>query len=198
MKPFGLTGPIGGGKSTVLSLLEKHPGVLGINSDCMAKEFLSSEACREDVVAILGDNIFDSQVMDFRAVAKIIFADLQKKKQIEALIHPLVWKAIEEKITEAGDNVIPIVESALLYEIRWQNRFTGMIVATCNPKEQYRRLRENRNMNDKTIQERITQQLPQEEKEKQADFVIRTDCNMPELEERVAILYAQLKQWKGT
>jgi dephospho-CoA kinase len=197
MKPVGLTGPMGGGKSTVLSLLEKYPRVLGINSDCLAKEFLSSEECREDVVNILGSQVIESQVMNFKAVAEIIFVDAEKKKQIEALIHPLVWKAIEEKIRQAGEHIIPIVESAILYESKWQHRFACMIVATCNEKEQFRRLKVNRNMDDKAIRARIAQQLPQKEKERRADIVIHTDCTMRELEKRVDILYQQLTEWKG-
>jgi len=196
MKPFGLTGNIGCGKSTVASLLAQYPNVLIFDSDCLAKEFLSSEEYREEVITILGPEVIE-QVMNFKAVAQIIFADAEKKKQIEALIHPLVWKTIEQKIKQAGRNMIPIVESALLYEISWEHRFAGMIVAVCNPTEQFRRLRENRNMKDDAIQKRLAQQFPQDAKIENAQFVIHTDCSMRELKMRVDTLYLELKQRKG-
>ena len=86
------------------------------------------------------------------------------------------------------------VESAIIFETQNEYRFEAIIVATCNRDEQFRRLRESRGQSDEQILARLDLQLPSEEKERRADYVIHTDCTLPELEQRVTTLYHTLTQ----
>jgi dephospho-CoA kinase len=52
-------------------------------------------------------------------------------------------------------------------------------------------------MDDVQIQARLDQQLPSSEKEQRAQFVVRTDCSLDQLKDRVRDLYQNLKQQKG-
>ncbi len=197
MKPFGLTGNIGCGKSAVATLLSKYPDVLILDCDQIAKEIISGNAHRHQINTILGINVFSSEKVNFRAIAKIIFEDPEKKRLLEALIHPLVWASVNEKVDFAGDGKVCIVESAIIFETMSEEQFAEIIVATCNPDEQFRRLRENRQMDDVEIQARLDQQLPSAEKEQRAQFVVHTDCSLDQLKDRVSNLYQNLKQKKG-
>lgn len=197
MKPFGLTGNIGCGKSTVATLLSEYSDMLILSCDRIAKEIISGGTHKKEITSILETNVFQDGTTDFKAIAKIIFDQPEKKRLLEELTHPLVWTAVHEKVEQFGDNKICVVESAIIFETKSEDRFAAVIVATCNPHEQFRRLRENRRMEDAQIQARLGQQISSLEKEKQARFVIPTDCSLNQLKDRVSNLYHNLKQEKG-
>ncbi len=197
MKLFGLTGNIGCGKSTVATLLSKYPDVLILDCDRIAKEIISSNGHRQQINTILNENVFLDQKADFQAIAKIIFEEPEKKRLLEALIHPLVWATIDERIASTGDNKICVVESAIIFETDSEGRFAAIMVAACNPHEQFRRLRDDRRMDNVQIQIRLNQQFPSLVKEQRAQFVVQTDCSFDQLKNRVSDLYHNLKQQKG-
>ncbi len=195
MLRFGLTGNMGCGKSTVATMLAQHPGVDMLDSDSLAKEVIYAPENWTRITEILGKDVFKSGKPDYKAIGNIFFGDNARKKELERFAGPLLWSAIEKR-TKAP-NMIHVVESALLFESRWENRFDGVIVATCPKKEQYRRLRESRNMDDAQIWARLRYQIPNEKKVARADFTVRTGCSFEELFERVELLYQRLKDWKG-
>lgn len=194
MKSFGLTGNIGCGKSTVSTLLSKYPDVLFFDCDLIAKKIISNGLHKQEINSILGIDAFTSENADFEKIAKIIFKNNKKKKLFENLLHPLVWATVEEMIESAGNQKICIVESAIIYETKSEDKFASVIVATCNPEEQFRRIQNDRKMNRTDIQARLAQQIPSSEKEARAQFVIRTDCSMRQLKDKVSVLYQKLKQ----
>lgn len=196
MKPFGLTGNIGCGKSTVASLLRKYPDVLVLDCDHIAKKIILSNEYRQQINTILGSNVFMKEGANFHVIAEIIFKEPTKKRLFEGMIHPLVWAIVDQKIATVGDSKICVVESAIIFETNNVDRFTAIIVAVCNSYEQFRRLRKNRQMDDVQIQARIDQQLSSSEKEHRAQFIIHTDCKLDQLENRVSNLYYDLKKQK--
>lgn len=194
IKTFGLTGNIGCGKTIVAGFLSKHEDVVTFDCDNIAKEIVCSEANEKNIVGIFGNKILSDEKIDLVAIGKIIFADKEKKKCFEDLIHPLVWKTIQTDMLNIKAERICVVESAILFEIGWEKRFSGMIVAVCNPTEQMRRLRDVRKIKEADIKARLAQQLPSSEKEARAQFVIRTDCSLKKLKDRVSDLYQKLKK----
>ena len=197
MKAFGLTGNIGCGKSTVASLLSKYPDILVFDCDRIAKEIISSGLYKQEINSILGIDAFVGKNADFEKIAKIIFKNNKKKKLLEELLHPLVWATVEERVMAHEDQEICVVESAIIYETKNKNKFNGVILVACNPKEQFQRLLNNRKMSLNEIQARIAQQTPSLEKETKAQFLIRTDCSLKQLKNRVIDLYQKLKKKGG-
>ncbi len=196
MNAFGLTGNIGCGKSTVARLLAQYYDVSVVDCDLVAKDIIKSGLYKDQINQLLGVDVFPGGKVDFGTIAKVIFGNTAKKDSFEKLIHPMVWSVVEEKVAVSENNKILIVESALIYEIGSAGRFDAVIVVACGQEEQLRRLRENRKMNEVDLQARLSKQIPSAEKERQAQFVIRTDCSMEELTQRVNALYEDLKQQK--
>jgi dephospho-CoA kinase len=199
---FGLTGNIGCGKSTVAALLSKHPDVVILNCDDIAKEIIYTGEYSTEVRKIFGKAVFitekegciiHQQIPVLSVLAREIFSDVEKKRKFEELIHPLVWKIVQERAALFGKQKICVIESAIIYETKSEDKFAAVIAVTCNPDEQFRRLRDNRKMSDVEIQARLAQQLPSLEKERRACFVIDTDCSTEELFKRVDCLYQKLK-----
>lgn len=192
-KPYGLTGSIGCGKSTVAGILEEL-GAVVYYCDAIAGELITDPAHREKIIEILGtDSPFKGASVDKKILAGIIFSDQQVKEKLEKYLHPLVWGAIEWRMAFVPSKAVVFVESALIYEIGWTNKFEAVLVVTCSEEEQVRRLRSIRGMNDLDISNRMYSQLSSREKESRADTVISTECSRESLEAEVKILYDKLK-----
>lgn len=196
MNAFGLTGNIGCGKTKVAELLAWYRDVAIINCDSIAKDIMGSGTHRCKIAEILLGDSASNWHVDSQLIAQIIFKDPDKKRRLEEFIHPLVWREVELKVSKKNRRDICIVESAIIFETKTESKFLGIITASCGEEEQYRRLRTNRGMTDEQIRARLVGQIPQDEKELRAQFVVHTDCGPGKLEERVERLYRSLKQHK--
>ena len=197
MKPFGLTGNMGYGKSTIAAMLAKYDDVTLIDTDKIAKTIMDGGEYRLAINEALDCDAFVSGAIDRKLIAEIIFSDQEKKARLESVVHPAVWAKVQEIVDGLGDRRICVVESAIIYEKRDEWRFAEMIVAACSEEERWRRQIVKRGTDFVDLQKRIRSQLPSREKEKRAKFVINTDCDLAELEIRVAQLHAELKRLKG-
>jgi dephospho-CoA kinase len=195
MNTFGLTGNMGCGKSTVAKLLAEYPDVVVVDCDRTAKEIISDPRYKQEINAVLETEVFPLGVVNLKLIAEIIFKGSNKRKLLESFVHPLVWQAVQEKVEKAGEKIC-VVESAIIFETQWEDRFAGVIVATCSHEEQIRRLQTDRKMSLADIEARLTLQIPSVEKEKKALFVISTECDLDELRTRVCELYQNLKEYR--
>lgn len=177
---YGLTGNMGCGKSTVAKLLKKRKNICVLDCDQIAKEILFDVKNKSKIEKILGKGISE---------AEIIFKDPIKKQKLEKFIHPLVWQKVREKIEKGPKNIIYIVESALIYETQMESNFKGIILVTCNKKEQFKRIKERNSWTDKQIEERLKNQMSDKNKKKNVFIKIETDCSMKELESKVEKIY---------
>jgi len=194
---YGLTGNMGCGKSTVGEYLQKHDSVCVLNCDQISKKILFDVENRQNIEIILGNNAIKDDVVDSKAVSKIIFNDSNKKQVLENFIHPLVWQKVREQVQNGDVNTIFIVESALIYETQKEKDFKGIIVATCDEKEQFNRIKKRNNWSDEQIKERLKSQLTNNYKEKKGLIVIDTNCSLEELEAKVEKMYSYIKSGKN-
>ncbi len=193
MKAFGITGNIGCGKSSVLKILNEYLDILIIDCDKVSKTLIGCGAYTDEINTILGFDAFPNGDADFKLIAKTIFTDITKLKAIEELMHPKVWQHVESIV--ANESRICVVESAIIFEKNVQDRFEyGVIVVDCSEKEQFRRLWENRQMNDEKVKAVLALQLPAIEKLLKADYVIDTTLGMEETTRQSRELYLQLKR----
>lgn len=193
MNAYGLTGNMGCGKSTVGEYLQKHEDVCVLNCDQISKKILFDVENRQNIEMILGNDVIKNSVIDSKTVSKIIFNDSIKKQALEDFIHPLVWQKVQEQIQNGDINTIFIVESALIYETKKEKDFKGIIVATCDEKEQFNRIKKRNNWSDSEIEDRLKSQLSNNYKEENGLIVINTNCSRQELDLKVERLYSFIK-----
>jgi dephospho-CoA kinase len=186
---YGLTGNMGCGKSTVAKYLQKYDDICVIDCDEISKKILVETNNSQKIKNILGNKVIKNGVIDKKEVSKIIFDNPDKKKLLENFLHPLVWQKVEEKIQEGNKNTIFIVESALIYELKKEKDFRGIIVVTCDKKEQFERIKKRSNWSDWEIKKRLKNQLSNEYKAKRALVVIDTSCSIKELKIKVEKLH---------
>jgi dephospho-CoA kinase len=180
MKLLGLTGGIGMGKSTCARLLA-HNGVAVIDTDVIAREIVEPGApALEEISAGFGREVLDAQGrLDRSAMARIVFASPEKRKGLEAILHPRIrerWLAQvaqwRKEDREAAAVVIP-----LLFETDAQAFFDAIVCVACSPATQQERLRA-RGWSEEQIQQRIEAQWPLEKKMAGATHVIWTEGDL--------------------
>ena len=127
-KKIALTGGIGSGKSTVLSIL-KQMGYPVYSCDEIYREILESQAYVKKVEALFPSCI-ESGRINRGKLAEIVFKDEEKRKKLNALAHPLIMKTLIERM-ESEPN-LSVAEVPLLWEGNYQELFDYIFIVTRN------------------------------------------------------------------
>jgi dephospho-CoA kinase len=172
----GLTGGIASGKTLVRGYLEEL-GVKTIDADAVARELVSPEtAAWQEIIREFGeDYLRPDGSLDRRSVADLIFSDLEKRKRLEAIIHPLIADEIAARIKRyslENPNGIIVVDAALMIEVDKHENFDKLIVVYADEETRIRRLMERDQLTRHEAYQRILAQMPLELKLNFADFVI--------------------------
>jgi len=195
MLVIGITGNFGTGKTTVSQMLAELGAVL-INADELGHELYqpNSPAYRE-VVAAFGKSILkpDGEI-DRHKLGQLVFDDATALTRLNQITHPRIYKIVQQKIEEYRQHGVKVValEAALLIEAGWTPLVNQVWVTTAPEATIIKRLKSSRGLTEEQIQTRLRSQMPQEEKAKQADVVINTDCPMDDLRTKVAELWHSL------
>lgn len=195
MKRVGLTGGIATGKSHVRAVFEAL-GVPTIDADVLAHEAVAPGSPGfEAVKARFGPDVVDSRgAIDRRKLGNLVFADAQARKDLEAIIHPGVVAAIERWFSSLDARAHPfaIADVPLLYEAGRERDYDLVIVTACELPTQIRRVMARDGISEAEARQRITTQLPIEEKVRRADHVIRTDGLLASTNAQVHEVYKRL------
>jgi dephospho-CoA kinase len=196
MVVIGLTGNFGTGKTTVSQFLTEL-GAVTIDADKLGHELLTpdSEAYNE-LIAAFGTGILnEDRSIDRQKLAGIAFQDKTAQNRLNEIMHPKIHeKALDriEQYRKQGNKVI-VLEAALLIEAGWTKPPVDRVWVTVAPREIIvNRLVGNKQLTEEEITARLDKQMPSEEKIKQADVVIDTNCSLEELKTRVTGLWGEL------
>ncbi len=198
IKKIGLTGVFGSGKTTVASIFKKY-GIDVISCDDLVAELLEKEEVKKKLAEIFGNRAVKNGKVDKKKIAEVIFTDREKKEKLENLIHPLVFKRIDEEIKKNIDRIkkkgIIIVEIPLLFETKSEKKFDYIIVVSASVDIIKSRLREK--FNDREIELRWENQLPLKFKEKNADYIINNSGPIHQTEKYVREIINEILPVKG-
>ena len=185
--PFvGLTGGIGAGKSEALRALERQ-GAATLSSDAVVHELLTTGEIRDLLVERFGERVAPGGEVDRGAVAEVVFATPDERKWLEELLWPRVGERIWAWRQELeGADAPPraaVVEVPLLFEAGMEAAFdrTIAVVADEDVREERARARGHAGVDSRT-----SRQLTQDEKAQRADFVVRNDGTLEELEAKIS------------
>ena len=195
MLKIGLTGGIATGKSYVLKRLRGH-GVPCLDADVLAHGVTAAGTEATDAIAArFGVEVLDATgAVDRRQLGPIVFADAAARRDLEAIVHPAVYRAII-----AGLRAFELLESPpfavvdvpLLFETRHESSFDHVVATICSPETQLARLKE-RGMGELEARQRLDAQMPAAEKARRAGTVIRTDGTFAETDRQIAALIQSL------
>jgi dephospho-CoA kinase len=174
MKKVALTGGIATGKSFVLSRL-KDRGIAVIDADDIVHEALGPNTSTTNAIADrFGSEYLKPDGSIHRTLLAVkIFRDADARREIEAIVHPVVYESILRWF-DTLERPMGVASIPLLYETGREKDFDFVVVTVCPPDIQLQRLLERDRMSEAEARQRIAAQIPAEEKAKRADFVILT------------------------
>ena len=188
-----LTGGIASGKSTVARLLADL-GALVIDADQLARDVVEpGTPGLERVVERFGRRVLtDDGHLDRPAVAAIVFKDVEARKDLEAIVHPLVYEASAQAEAEAEPGRLVVHDIPLLAESGRTEGFDAVIVVDTPAETQVARMVEDRGWTREDAEDRIAAQATREQRRSLATHVIDNSGTREELEARVREVYAEL------
>ena len=172
-------------------------GVPTIDSDILAREAVApGTPGLAALIREFGHEVLDSSgALDRKKLGAVVFADANRRRALEAIVHPAVRDATEAWFA-ALDPATPfaVADIPLLYETGRDDDFDAVIVTTCEPEEQLRRVMKRDRLGETEARQRIAAQLPMAEKVARADYVIRTDGSYEETDGQVRRVLEALTQ----
>jgi dephospho-CoA kinase len=176
----GLTGGIGAGKSTVANMFAQL-GALTIDADQLARQAIERGSVGfDEVVAEFSPKILTDGDIDRQKLGKIVFKDADKRKKLEAIIHPKVQEALASKIKSLSPGDVLVYEIPLLVETGAAEKFDYIITVESDIENRLDRLFE-RGMDEDEAERRIAAQASQAQREAVADRVIVNDGDRADL-----------------
>jgi dephospho-CoA kinase len=199
MLKVGLTGGLACGKSFVGDELARL-GCHLVRADELGHEVLEpgGEAFWP-VVREFGKDILDEHDrIDRRRLAAAVFNNPERLEKLNALVHPPVVRREEELVSAfaASDpGGISVVEAAILIETGSYRRFHRIVLVRCAEEQQVARA-VKRGATLEEAMARIRRQMPLEEKQKFAHYVIDTSGAKEDTLRRTREVYEQLRSIK--
>jgi dephospho-CoA kinase len=195
MVKVGLTGGIATGKSYVLDQFRRR-GVPCLDADELAHGVTAAgtEATAAIAERFGADILAADGSVDRGRLGPIVFADPAARRELEAIVHPAVYRAIQAGIRGfelVGDGAVAVVDVPLLYETGAENSFDKVIVTSCAPETQIARL-VARGLGEDAARQRLAAQWPTERKTARADFVVTTDGTFDQTDEQVTKILGNL------
>lgn len=168
----GLTGGIGSGKTTVSAVFEKL-GIAVYNSDFRARGVMSNQVIVSAIRDCFGD-VYRQGVLDRKRLGEIVFADSEKLRLLNSIVHPAVAEDFMEW-SEQQSSPYVIIESAILFESGF-NCLTDKIIVVDAPLEiRIARVLSRDALTRKEAEQRIKAQMGDTERLQGADYVIVAD-----------------------
>jgi dephospho-CoA kinase len=196
MLRVALTGGIATGKTYCLRRFAGH-GAPVADADRLARDAVApGSAPLGAIVTRFGRAILAPDgALDRRRLAAIVFADPDARRDLERIVHPVVYRMIAEWFAalEAGGRRLGIADIPLLFETGHAGDFDRVVVAACPPDLQVRRLVDRDGLAEAEARRRLAAQWPIAEKRGAADFVIDTSGTTAETDARVDTVWAALQ-----
>lgn len=193
----GLTGGIASGKSTVSAIL-RDLGAVVIDADRLAREVVAkgTPGLRRVVDAFGPEVLTAAGEMDRPKVGALVFADDERRRQLEAIIHPLVRARSAELEEAAGPGAVVVHDIPLLVETGQADRFDAVLVVDVPTEVQVERMVRDRGWDELEARTRIAAQATREERlavaERPGGHLIENTGTREDLRRRVTEVFDRL------
>ena len=191
MLRIGLTGGIASGKSTVARMFAEL-GVEVIDTDEIAHQLVApGSPALAAVIEAFGRTILtEDGALDRPQMRRIVFADSDKRRRLETILHPLIRQAALAKAA-ASDAVYVILVVPLLFETGFDQLVNRTLAIDCPEILQIERLVDRDNVSKEEAQAMIASQLNRQERRAAADDVIDSSGTLATIHSRVFELHEQ-------
>jgi len=192
----GLTGGIGSGKSTVAAMLADC-GAAVIDSDAIARQVTAPGGVAMDQLARQFGTRFITPEggLNRDAMRELVFADAGAKKQLEAIVHPLVGEETARQAAQAASACIVFDVPLLVESGRWRQRVDQVLVVDCSEATQVSRVMARNGWTREAVERVMAGQASRDQRLAAADICIYNDA--PLSLAALAVMVQQLSQRFG-
>ena len=196
MLKIGLTGGIGSGKSEVSNFLQSW-GAYIFDADKESKNIINNNLeAQKEIIKEFGSDVIDpNQTINRQKLAKIAFQDEFHQQTLNAIIHPYVFKKINnsfEKIKIENNHNCFVVDAALIYESGADTHMDYVIVVSSLISHRTERVMSINNITREDFLKRVSLQWPEEDKENMADYIIQNNSDLESLEKEAKKVFDTL------
>ncbi|TLP55173.1 dephospho-CoA kinase [Microbispora triticiradicis] len=193
MLKVGLTGGIGSGKSEVSRRLAAR-GAVVVDADKIAREVVEpGTPGLAQIVAVFGEEVLRPDgTLDRERLGSIVFADTEKLRLLNGIVHPKVGERSEQLQREAPDDAVVVYDVPLLAENNLAPLYDVVIVVDTPDDLRLERLLRSRGMQEADARARIAAQASREDRLRIADIVIGNSGSLDELDAQVDKVWKDL------
>jgi dephospho-CoA kinase len=186
---IGLTGGIASGKSTVEQRFTEL-GVAVINADDSARAVVArGSPGLATVVERFGTGILTPQgELDRRELRSLIFSDATRRKELEAILHPLIRADMEQRSSQAGGPYV-VLAIPLLVEGNSRGRWDRILVVDADESLQLARLMSRDAVSETEARATLAAQASRTARLAAADDVLVNSGTVAELRQAVDLLH---------
>ena len=180
---IGITGGIASGKTLIGDFLCQVKQWPILDADIYAQEALgANSSISKKILLRYGSRIIQNsnkndQIINRKALAKIVFKDDNEKKWLEEKIHPFVNKRIKEELEKFKSELVVILVIPLLFEKNYTNLCSEICYIDCTKSMQLKRLQSRDQFSLEEANRRIDAQWDNSFKKKFADHIITNSKN---------------------
>ena len=185
---IGLTGGIGSGKTSATNFFTAE-GIVAIDTDIIARELTKPQGIAiPNIQKSFGGNFvtLDGK-LDRKKMRDLIFSDIDSRKQLEAILHPLIQTEVMRRITISSSPYIIIVVPLLLETGSYYEIISRTLVIDCNEQYQITRTISRNELNEQEVRAIMSAQKSRQERLNQANDVIVNNTDMFCLQRQVKI-----------
>jgi dephospho-CoA kinase len=176
MLKIGLTGNMGSGKTTVSKVFE----ILGVPvfyADDEAKKIMVTDPLlMSGIKSAFGDQAyFEDGVLNRKYISGIVFNDEAKLNELNALVHPAVFRAFDTWVANIKDVPYIVKEAALLFESDSYKLCDYTVMVQAPLEDRIKRVMQRDGLSRAEVESRNARQFSEEQKTALADYVIKND-----------------------
>lgn len=190
----GLTGGIGSGKSTVAAILAEL-GAFVVDADRIARDVVAPHSDGlQQIVSAFGEDVLQPDgSLDRAKLAAIVFADPEKRSQLDAITHPRIAELTQRQFAQATDQQIIVHDVPLLTELGLAPNYGHVIVVDSPDEIRVQRLVE-RGLTEEDARARMASQATREQRLAIADYVVDNSGSRESLRHQVEDVWDDIEK----
>lgn len=197
MLRIALTGGIGCGKTEACRIFQQQYDVPVIDTDVIARQLVQpgKEALQQIIAAFGEDILLPDGTLDRAALANTVFNNEPKRRQLEAILHPKIRNAVDQRIKQLNAAYV-IVAIPLLIETGQHSDYDRVLVIDCEPSQQLARALQRDARNAQQVQAIIDAQVSRTQRLQTADDIIDNSKDINFLRQQIAQLHKKYSALK--
>jgi dephospho-CoA kinase len=191
----GLTGGIAAGKTSVAKRWVELGGH-EIDADVLARRALeASSPGLSQVVEAFGASVLDDTgELNRQKLAEVVFNSPEKRKDLEAIVHPIVRRLATQALATIPEGSIAIYTVPLLVEASVDLPFDFVVTVEAPVDKQLERMIKNRGMNAQEANARIAAQASAAERANRADVILSSNQSLGRLLDDAEALWQEIER----